>query len=143
MLVLDTDLLTIVQRHEGEHFGRLQERLEIAASSESVGVTIISFEEQTRGWLTYSGRVKTSEMQVEAYARLHAMQQDFCDCKILDFELGAAGRFEELRKAKIRIGAMDLKIAAIVLIRGAKLLSRKLGDFRKVPGLPVEDWTLP
>ena len=37
---------------------------------------------------------------------------------------------------------MDLKIAAIVLANGATLLSRNLSDFRKVPGLKVEDWTL-
>jgi tRNA(fMet)-specific endonuclease VapC len=37
---------------------------------------------------------------------------------------------------------MDLKIAAIVLAHDATLLSRNLSDFRKVPGLKVEDWTL-
>jgi len=42
---------------------------------------------------------------------------------------------------------MDLKIAAIALANNAKLLSRNLSDYlsdyRKVPGLQVEDWTLP
>jgi len=38
---------------------------------------------------------------------------------------------------------MDLKIAAIVLARNATLLTRNLADFRKVPGLKVENWTLP
>jgi tRNA(fMet)-specific endonuclease VapC len=42
---------------------------------------------------------------------------------------------------KIRIGTMDLKIAAIALAHGATLLSRNLVDFKKVPGLTVEDWT--
>ena len=44
---------------------------------------------------------------------------------------------------RVRIGTMDLKIAAIVLAHDATLLSRNLSDFRKVPGLKVEDWTLP
>jgi tRNA(fMet)-specific endonuclease VapC len=37
---------------------------------------------------------------------------------------------------------MDLKIAAIVLTHNALLISRNLKDFRKVPGLKVEDWTV-
>jgi tRNA(fMet)-specific endonuclease VapC len=42
---------------------------------------------------------------------------------------------------KIRIGTMDLKIASIVKVRDATLFSRNLRDFRKVPGLKVEDWS--
>jgi predicted nucleic acid-binding protein len=35
---------------------------------------------------------------------------------------------------------MDLKIAAIDLSRGGKLLSANLRDFRLVPDLSVENW---
>jgi tRNA(fMet)-specific endonuclease VapC len=37
---------------------------------------------------------------------------------------------------------MDLKIAAIVLARGATLLTRNTADFRKIPGMDTEDWIL-
>lgn len=36
---------------------------------------------------------------------------------------------------------MDLRIAAVVLAVGGKLLSANLSDFRKVPGLDVENWS--
>lgn len=36
---------------------------------------------------------------------------------------------------------MDLKIAAITRSRHATLLSRILLDFRRAPGLRVEDWS--
>jgi predicted nucleic acid-binding protein len=41
----------------------------------------------------------------------------------------------------MRMGTMDLKIAAIVLSREAPLLSHNLEDFDQVTGLQVEDWT--
>jgi tRNA(fMet)-specific endonuclease VapC len=40
------------------------------------------------------------------------------------------------------VGTKDLQISAIVLAHDATLLSRNLVDFRKVPGLRVEDWTV-
>jgi predicted nucleic acid-binding protein len=35
---------------------------------------------------------------------------------------------------------MDLKIASIALVHKALLPSANLSDFRKVPGLRVENW---
>jgi tRNA(fMet)-specific endonuclease VapC len=47
-----------------------------------------------------------------------------------------------LQKAKLRIGTLDLKIAAITLAHDATLLTRNTADFGKVPGLKFEDWTV-
>jgi tRNA(fMet)-specific endonuclease VapC len=60
----------------------------------------------------------------------------------VDYDQREAVEFERLRQARIHIGTMDLKIAAIALANNATLLSRNLADFGKVPGLRVEDWTL-
>jgi predicted nucleic acid-binding protein len=49
--------------------------------------------------------------------------------------------FQRLCVRRVRIGTMDLKIAAIALANDATLLSRNLPDFAKVPGLRVEDWS--
>ena len=43
---------------------------------------------------------------------------------------------------KVRIGTMDLRIAAITIAQDGLLLSKNLTDFRKVPGLRVEEWTV-
>ena len=61
--------------------------------------------------------------------------------EVLDFDDEAAAEYRKLRGMKVRIGTMDLKIAAITLAHGALLLSRNLRDFKRVPGLDVEDWT--
>jgi tRNA(fMet)-specific endonuclease VapC len=61
---------------------------------------------------------------------------------LLDFDAAASHEFVRLRKGGIRIGTMDLRIAAIALAHDALLISRNLVDFQKVPGLRVEDWTV-
>jgi len=60
---------------------------------------------------------------------------------VLDFDDKTAAEFERLQKLRIRIGTMDLKIAAIALANNATLLSRNIKDFSKVPNLKVEDWS--
>ena len=42
--------------------------------------------------------------------------------------------------AKIRLGTMDLKIAAIALVNDALLLTANRRDFERVPALRVENW---
>jgi tRNA(fMet)-specific endonuclease VapC len=66
---------------------------------------------------------------------------NYCRISVLVFDVPAAATFQQLRRMRLRIGTMDLKIAAIVLSREATLLSRNLIDFGRVPGLQVEDWT--
>lgn len=49
--------------------------------------------------------------------------------------------FQRLKRSRLRIGTMDLKIAAIALVHDATLITRNRADFAKVPGLRVEDWS--
>ena len=60
---------------------------------------------------------------------------------LLEFDDSAAAIANNLHRAKLRLGAMDIRIAAIVLAHDALLLSRNLRDFQRVPRLRVEDWT--
>jgi tRNA(fMet)-specific endonuclease VapC len=138
--VLDTDHMSLLERadsHEGE---RLRERLRQIAPEER-GTTIISFEEQMRGWMGYLSAARSLAKQVEVYGCLHRQIQTYASMVILDFDERAAIEFQRLNKARPRVGTMDLKIAAIALAHNATLLSRNLRDFRKIGGLKVEDWT--
>jgi tRNA(fMet)-specific endonuclease VapC len=83
MLILDTDVLTIVQRGQGPEYECLANRLDEVALTNPICVTIINFEEQMRGWLAYIARQRSIARQVEAYARLHQLLRDFedrCHC---------------------------------------------------------------
>ncbi|MEL6903712.1 MAG: type II toxin-antitoxin system VapC family toxin, partial [Cyanobacteria bacterium J06606_4] len=49
--------------------------------------------------------------------------------------------FEKMRSRKVRVGTMDLRIAATALSNNLTLLTRNMKDFDKVPNLHTEDWT--
>jgi tRNA(fMet)-specific endonuclease VapC len=141
MVVLDTDLMTLRERGSGSvEADRLYRRLRPLRPAER-GVTIISFEEQTRGWMAYIAKARTLAQQVEAYRRLRRHLDMYCGMVILDFDERPAIVYQRLQQARLRIGTMDLKSAAIVLVQDATLLTRNRADLRRVPGLKVEDWT--
>ncbi|HQU46277.1 MAG TPA: type II toxin-antitoxin system VapC family toxin [Pirellulales bacterium] len=105
--------------------------------------TIVSFHEQVQGWNAYISRGKKAADLVKGYTRLEKIFGDFSQARIASFDEAAAAQFDSLRKQRIRIGTMDLRIAAITLVHGYTLLSRNLVGFENVPGLVVEDWTRP
>ena len=59
----------------------------------------------------------------------------------MDFTNDAAEKYDAFRSAKLRVGAMDLRIASIVLTNDMVLLTRNTVDFERVPGLRFEDWS--
>ncbi len=142
MIILDTDHLTLIQRQSEPAYSMLVRRLHFVAPDE-IYTTIINVEEQMRGWLVVLSRSKKIEQEIFAYHQLQRLFTFFTDTPMLEFDEVAAARFVSLRRARLRLGTMDLKIAAITLAHGAILLSRNLSDFRRIPNLQVEDWTQP
>jgi tRNA(fMet)-specific endonuclease VapC len=61
---------------------------------------------------------------------------------VLSFSSDAQQTYDRLRKQRIRIATMDLRIASVAVVTDSTLRSRNLQDFRQVPGLRVEDWTI-
>jgi hypothetical protein len=68
MFVLGTDHLSLLQWNVGPEGRRLGKRLSLVAADETA-TTIISFEEQMRGWLSYLGKSRTVAYQVESLRR--------------------------------------------------------------------------
>jgi tRNA(fMet)-specific endonuclease VapC len=140
MVVLDTDHMSLLEWSGTQGSARLRVHLATLQPAEVV-TTIISYEEQVRGWMAYIARLRSMTQQVDAYRRLHRQLDNYCRIPVLGFDAPSAVTFQRLRRTRLRMGTMDLKIAAIVLSREATLLSRNLADFGRVPGLQVEDWT--
>ena len=137
MIVLDTDHISVLQ-HESPAADELRRR--IVHVEDVVVTTVVTYEEQMRSWLSQIGRNPDVEKQVPFYLRLVEMADFFGEWNLLPFTDAAAETFKSLRQQKLRISSTDLKIASIVLLDGATLLSRNLTDFTQVPGLVVENW---
>jgi tRNA(fMet)-specific endonuclease VapC len=140
MYLLDTDHITILDRG-GQPAQQLLKKLAAITSSE-VATTIITYEEQMRGWLSYIAKTNSIETQVVAYRRLEKHLANYRPIPIVGFDEKAGQVFQELRVTYPRLGSMDLKIAAISMVNQAILLTRNLSDFGQIAGLRAEDWTI-
>ena len=106
----------------------------------SVFSCIVTAEESLNGWISLVRRARAGRAQVHGYGLLLQTISVLAQLSILPFDDDAASVFNDLEKLRLRVGTMDLKIAAICLAHDATLLTRNLVDFEKVPGLKVENW---
>jgi tRNA(fMet)-specific endonuclease VapC len=135
--VLDTDHLSLLQRGHAALLQRVA-----ATPSADLATTIVTVEEQLRGWLDAIRRHAGSERQVWAYRGLHDAVTSFGQITVLDFDVAAYREFEVLRRRRLRVGSQDLRIAAITLTIGGILLTRNRRDFAQLTEVAIEDWTL-
>lgn len=139
MVILDTNHLSILERHGSTTSSLLRRLTEIPITD--VYVTVISYEEQLRGWLATIANAKDSPTQVLQYSRLLKQLENYCNLSVLPYTEEAATRFEVLRKQHRRLSTPDLKIASIALANDALLLTQNDRDFRNIVGFRSEDWT--
>ena len=140
MILLDTDHTTFLKYPDSERGRRMIERLKAVPESEAIGVAIVTVEERMRGWLAVIAKEKSALRQVLGYRELALLFEFYQEFEIVAFDEAAAQQFDDLRRQKLRIGTMDLKIAATALVNHALLLSANRSDFERVPGLRVENW---
>ena len=141
MYVLDSDHLSILQRQSGLEFSNLVKRC-AAFNPSDFFITIISFHEQVNGWTKYVARAKNAPALTRGYMELEGILESFVRAQVLPFRAAAADIYNELRKRRVRIGAMDLRIASTVIANQMTLLTRNTVDFERVPDLTFEDWTV-
>jgi tRNA(fMet)-specific endonuclease VapC len=139
MFVLDTDHVSFLEAPISREAERIRARME--ETGEVPATTIITYEEQTRGWFSYAARARKLVHEVDAYRRLARHLDNYRLLQVLEFNEAAAVRYQNLCRAYPRIGKMDKKIAAIVLSVGATLLTRNKQDFGQITELQIEDWT--
>lgn len=134
--VLDTDTLSLLQ----QSYPTVVQRVAVVPAS-SIAITIVTAEEQLRGWLATIRQYHANQRQIRGFQGLRDALASFARFTILDFDLLAFERFVVLRRAHPRLGAQELRIAAITLSLGATLVTRNKRDFSQILDLPLDDWS--
>jgi tRNA(fMet)-specific endonuclease VapC len=138
LYILDTDIVSLLQDGNSAVLSHVKSH-----PADEVVTTAITVEEQLSGWYTYLRRVTRPDRIEAAYTRLIQAVAHLARMPLLSFTVAAIARYELLRTKKLNVGKNDLRIAAIALEAGAVVVTRNTRDFGRVPGLAVEDWTLP
>jgi len=139
--LLDTDHISFLQRRSSLEFSRLTFRMAQHPRSD-FALSVISFHEQVIGAHSFINRAQTNTDMARGYALLLETLKGFANAPVLPFDSRAIAIFDELRRQKVRVATMDLRIAAIAMSNNLVLLTRNAGDFSKVSGLMIEDWTV-
>ena len=137
--LMDTDHISLIAR-AGSEGKQILARI-AALPAGSVAVALVSYEEQMRGWMAEIARVPSVDRQRVVYSRLDRMREYYCLTPVAPFDADVMAQFQTLWLQRLRVGTMDLKIAATALANNATLVTRNSGDFGKVAGLTTEDWS--
>lgn len=139
LYLLDTDTFTLIQR------GHLvvATAVDTRRFTHTVATTTITVEEVISGWLSQLRQAKSPAVEAAASFALAEATMHLSTFRVVPMTEPAIDSFGQLVRLKLNVGRMDLRIAAIALTAGATVVTHNLRDFRRVPGLAVEDWTVP
>lgn len=137
LYVFDTDILSLYRR------GQARIAQNVATHSAAVlAITVLTVEEQMSGWYAMLRKAKQPAQLARAYQELADAVRFLGSWLILPFPASAIARYDQLSALNLGVRKMDLRIAAVVLENGGVLVSRNLRDFRRIPNLTVEDWSV-
>ena len=135
MFVLDTDTLTLLL------LGHKRVSESRARVTGEVALTVVTQIEVLQGRFASLLTAEDGQHLLQAQQRLIESGRDLRKFVTLVVDAAASAEFDRLRQnRKLKIGRADLPIAAITLANRATLVTRNQRDFRKVPGLRIENW---
>jgi len=134
--VLDTDMLTLWLRGQEAIAARVA-----TTPPQQLAVTIITVEEILGGWYTQIRQSRDDQQLARAYQALQQAIEFTRGIQLLPFDLPGIRRYRQLRIHHRRVGANDLRNAAIVLEHQGILVTRNTTDFMDIAGLQLDDWS--
>lgn len=136
--LLDTDTVTLWLH--GDEFVVAAVR---ARDLREIGVPIVVVEEIWDGWQAVIKQAKSADRMAFGYGELTATLSELRAFQFVPHTEAAIQRHAALKKLKLNVGGNDLKIAAIAIELGITVVTNNESDFRRVPGLRVENWSRP
>lgn len=129
-LMLDTNICIDIIRARPQ---RVLDRFKDYAVGQ-IGISVVTFAELEYG-------VSVSKRPAE---NREALDQFVSPLEIVPFDRAAGTAYGRLRavleKKGQMIGSLDLLIAAHAVSRDARLVTHNAREFKRVPGLKLEDW---
>ncbi len=135
--ILDTDHISLFQQNHPLITQRIN-----ATNVDSIAVTVITVQEQMKGWLNVINPYGNTEQSIWAYRGLSDAIKFFNSIQLLEFDQVAYNIYKDLKSQKIRIGTQDLRIASIALSVNGIVITRNQKDFGKIPNLVRENWSI-
>jgi tRNA(fMet)-specific endonuclease VapC len=138
IFALDTNILSELLKSNP----RIVARFDAVPEADEVVITVVSWFEVLRGRMASILTAADAEQLLTAQTRFVADRKTLERFQVLDFTIAAGAHFERLltNKKLKKIGRADLLSACIALAHRATLVTRNLKDFKRVPGLAVENW---
>jgi len=128
--MLDTDsCIALIKRKPAKMLDKLTSH-----APGDVGLSTVSLAELRYGVAKSAQKERNSQ----------ALDEFLLPLEIADFDEMSAGSYGEVRaaleNAGTPIGPLDTQIGAHALSLGAVLVTHNTREFRRIPGLAVEDW---
>ena len=137
LFLLDTDHLTLYQVGHPQLLRNVALHL-----ADRFAISVITVEEQLTGWQRALHQAKDDARREQVYQRMALAVEALSGWRVLPLSRAALGHHAALIRQRLNVGSNDLKIAASALENNAVVLTRNLRDFRRVPGLSCQDWTV-
>lgn len=134
--LLDTDHVSLQERGHQPLLSRLREH-----APETLGVSVVTMQEALQGRLAVLRRQAAPDQLLLAYVKLQQTVAFFTRVQVEAFDAACQRRVEDLRRQGLRIGTLDLRIAATALVHNFIVVTRNTKDFARVPGVRLEDWS--
>jgi tRNA(fMet)-specific endonuclease VapC len=136
--ILDTDHVSLILHNSPQVIANV--------AKHEISVTIVTVQELLNGWVGRSNDPSLVHNLPGLYSPLSTTVQYLQNIEVLDFTPEADTCLKKLLKdhppLKKKRLQKDVRIAAIALSVGGRVITRNKQDFGQVPGLSIEDWTL-